>query len=495
MTAIKVNPRGSIVSDAQLINMQAKYLSRHRRVSAVSFLANISLDGTHRDTNMYTQSKKLSISGTENSVLICVNQKAGTGSEVQLKQDMSGLLPKYEEEQDSLRQRTRTEGENSFYNLGPRDADEIGQMYIAGRQKSLKERLGKKLVSTSATALCKPTAPRVASNENVELEDWENARRRHRSGSHSDSASVSHKSDRRLVRFLSPLSRVIDSPIAEDQGSSTSNGSQVNMCENRFVFLCGTSRAPAVVCSSLPYIKGNKTVAVDPRDAKKRHMSGLSTISDAYEVPPFRGHRFSGQDERDISYSSYLEPTKPRRDSVEEYDVGALDDPELIAGRHRTLLTFPSYRTSVIEYVLPGNLKKELNEKFRDRFPNIQLTLSKLRSLKRELRRIAVNDCSLDLGTLAQAFVYFEKAVFKKFVNKQNRKLAAGAALLLSAKLNDVRGGDLHHLIERIVQTFRVQRRDLLDTEFLLFVTLEFSLLSSVSDVLPHYHRLVYGNN
>ena len=111
------------------------------------------------------------------------------------------------------------------------------------------------------------------------------------------------------------------------------------------------------------------------------------------------------------------------------------------------------------------------------------------------MKHIAVTECSIDFGTLAQAFVYFEKAVFKRFVNKQNRKLAAGAAILLSAKLNDVRGPDLHHLIEKIVMNFRVQRRDLLDTEFLLFVTLEFSLLSTVNDVLPHYHRLVYGNS
>ncbi|XP_075776996.1 CDK5 and ABL1 enzyme substrate 1 isoform X2 [Pelodiscus sinensis] len=175
-----------------------------------------------------------------------------------------------------------------------------------------------------------------------------------------------------------------------------------------------------------------------------------------------------------------------------DYDPNLLDDPQWPCGKHKRVLIFPSYMTTVIDYVKPSDLKKDMNETFKEKFPHIKLTLSKIRSLKREMRKLAQEECGFEEPTVAMAFVYFEKLALKGKLNKQNRKLCAGACVLLAAKIgSDLRKHEVKHLIDKLEEKFRLNRRELIAFEFPVLVALEFALHLPEHEVMPHYRRLI----
>ncbi|XP_030623506.1 CDK5 and ABL1 enzyme substrate 1-like [Chanos chanos] len=176
-----------------------------------------------------------------------------------------------------------------------------------------------------------------------------------------------------------------------------------------------------------------------------------------------------------------------------EYDPNLLDDPQWPCGRHKRVLTFPSYTSTVIEYMKPSDLKRDMNKIFKEKFPRVQLTLSKIRSLKREIRRLAQEDCGYEEPTVAMAFVYFEKLALCGKLDKFNRKLGAGACILLAAKIgSDLRRPEIKHLIDKLEERFRLNRRELLAFEFPVLVALEFRLHLPDHELLPHYRRLLH---
>ncbi|XP_073487574.1 CDK5 and ABL1 enzyme substrate 1 isoform X2 [Aquarana catesbeiana] len=178
-----------------------------------------------------------------------------------------------------------------------------------------------------------------------------------------------------------------------------------------------------------------------------------------------------------------------------DYDPNLLDDPQWPCGKHKRVLIFPSYMTTIIEYVKPSDLKRDMNETFKEKFPYIKLTLSKIRSLKRDIRKLAQEDCGYEEPTVAMAFVYFEKLALKGKLNKQNRKLCAGACILLAAKIgSDLRKHEVKHLIDKLEEKFRLNRRELMAFEFPILVALEFALHLPEHEVMPHYRRLIQSS-
>ncbi|KAM9248401.1 CDK5 and ABL1 enzyme substrate 2 [Dugong dugon] len=309
------------------------------------------------------------------------------------------------------------------------------------------------------------------------------------------------------------------------------NMRQYDTKSSRIVLICA-KRSLCAAFSVLPYGEGLRVS--DPRadgQKQRRPSGGVSVASEM--VFELEGVEL-GADGKVVSYAKFLYPTNalvaPKSDShgpsaqprtsvprslpgsrykpgpaksvpagtelgndtsdALEYNPDLLDDPRWPCGKHKRVLIFASYMTTVIEYVKPSDLKKDMNETFKEKFPHIKLTLSKIRSLKREMRSLS-EECSLEPVTVSMAYVYFEKLVLQGKLNKQNRKLCAGACVLLAAKISsDLRKSEVKQLIDKLEERFRFNRRDLIGFEFTVLVALELALYLPESQVLPHYRRL-----
>ncbi|XP_044066698.1 CDK5 and ABL1 enzyme substrate 2-like isoform X2 [Siniperca chuatsi] len=255
-----------------------------------------------------------------------------------------------------------------------------------------------------------------------------------------------------------------------------------------------------VAADLLPSLEGvelgacGKTVSyaqfLYPTNALVRQKSGGAPEGCTVQTPQ---SRFRGNGQRNFTPARLNNSVaqEPCIEEVAEYDPNLLSDPQWPCGRHKRVLIFASYVTTIIEYVKPSDLKKDMNETFRERFPHIKLTLSKIRSLKREMRAVS-EEFGLQPVTTAMAYVYFEKLVLQGRLNKQNRKLVAAACVLLAAKISsDLRKPEVQQLIDKLEERFRINRRELIPLEFPVLVALEMGLYLPESKVMPHYRRLV----
>merc|ERR1712107_244940 len=175
-------------------------------------------------------------------------------------------------------------------------------------------------------------------------------------------------------------------------------------------------------------------------------------------------------------------------ESDAEYDPHFLDDPSLTAGRNCTVLNLAGMRTTLIPYVRKKKLKENLNHRFHEKHPNVRVKLTSIRSVKKSLLHIGVK-MDMDVGTMAHAFVYFEKLVLSRYVNMENRKKVASACLLLAIKFyhNSITRTLLAQIVDLVEKTFSVGAKDLFQEEVKVFIELKFKLQLEPSAIQPHY--------
>ncbi|KAG0048818.1 CDK5 and ABL1 enzyme substrate 1 [Gryganskiella cystojenkinii] len=203
----------------------------------------------------------------------------------------------------------------------------------------------------------------------------------------------------------------------------------------------------------------------------------------------------------------------PEQEDSSSYDPYYLDDPELKTGKNRTVISLACYMGSVIQYTRPSDLKRELNEHFRTRHPNIDpaITLSKIRKVKSDLLAIS-EELDLEISTAALAYAYFEKLVMKGSwrgkdnasinsadstpspVTKDNRKLMACVCLLLAYKVNEPKrpSGEFALLMKTMTKHMEVSAKDIKEHEFQVFSLLEFNLYLPRQEFLPHFEQILY---
>ncbi|XP_050400540.1 CDK5 and ABL1 enzyme substrate 1 isoform X4 [Patella vulgata] len=440
---------------ASVAKKQSRYRSR-RRLAALSFLSNISLDGSHRDTKFAPfQNKNEKLDDTKASTDENSDKNLGTGfsrGATHAGRSGTGKNKHSEKGKSGKWLDTGSSSEKSSDTMS--SSPQIrwrSSTFSSEREKSVKQKLIQLLPDSLQPV-----------KENVgERAEKENRYRRSSSMSADSNDSLTKE-----THFLSP-----------DKKKLTKNGRKYLNDEGR-----------------------------------PRHHSGSRSVSSQEGLQTLGLVPTKLEDGQDISYCEFLEPSRRKiiikrvlsesgvlsdnhplshvpEEGEDSYDPNILDDPDLQFDS--TKKTIQSQMSSVISSLKPSYVKKELNEKFRDRFPNIQLTLTKLRSLKKELLNIAYTKCGVDLWTIAQAYVFFEKIILKHLVNKTNRKLSAAACMFLSAKMNDVKGPEIEKLLETLEDDFRLHRKEMMSFEFAVLVALEFSLLTPDNEIYPHYQRLL----
>eukprot|EP01040_Poterioochromonas_malhamensis_P000948 gene948-1005_t len=238
-----------------------------------------------------------------------------------------------------------------------------------------------------------------------------------------------------------------------------------------------------------------------------------------YDQKAMKVYELPHRDWRGFSYKPLFKQMKEERagDYFFErgflYDPNSLDDPNLLYGSHRYVLSRAAKTgpiiSSIILYVNKKELKESLNEKFHEKHPNLpaSLTLSKIRKVKKDILDFSqqtninnnantsnnLNNSSsnkrnqIELTTIAIAIISFERLCLKGLVSKVNRRLTMAVCIILAIKFNETCS---QIALKRLIDTYcdyfdkewDLPKKLIFENEFGVYVHLGFLLH------LPYQH-------
>ncbi|GMR50938.1 hypothetical protein PMAYCL1PPCAC_21133, partial [Pristionchus mayeri] len=167
-------------------------------------------------------------------------------------------------------------------------------------------------------------------------------------------------------------------------------------------------------------------------------------------------------------------------------------DPKMISEVEASLLTImrgSAFVATTHNCLGEAEQRKILNERFRAKYPELRITYTKLRSIKREMADVAVAT-RVDMPTLAHAYVYYERIVLQGRITKANRKEIAAACFVIAVKICDPTGVETSQCFERLSSTFRISHSDILSFELPVCLALSFELMPPRAQLQPHYDAL-----
>ena len=96
----------------------------------------------------------------------------------------------------------------------------------------------------------------------------------------------------------------------------------------------------------------------------------------------------------------------------------------------------------------------------------------------------------MEVLSIAAAIVYLEKLILSHYVNKSNKRVIAGACILLASKVHDTKDRKYGELMACIEDVMDISKKDVFLEEFPCYAALEFNLFIPKMEVEPHMIRI-----